>query len=396
MNIQELHIGLDLGLQKVNSNVFEILLREEKDYYLNVTIKEIVRSALLGGENTIFDIATYRDIRNYYETLQYYIRQVELNLNSNSGERFKSGNFPTNIPMGTITTGVLYKDIPYKVLVPDGIDLSVAGGSAAPSAGYTFVCSPANLTGGNSIVTGETYRIVNPAGQSFSAFGAPNNNPGTVFTATSGGALGAISSIVVERLTVIPPWENDSELTPTSNFGYFNYLSSRSSIRYGQSISSGTLTVGKKYYVYKSGTTDLTDVGGKVVNSVGFIFTCISSDDITWEGGTILYEVLDAVNRIVKFQDVYNFLEHSYGSAKSKPIATLSDNKLQVYHDFKFDIYRIYLDYVKEPVTVSLENNVDTDLPVSMHTFLVDTTVKYIQSAVGGGNNRQPQTQNQQ
>lgn len=397
MNIHEMHIGLDLGLQKLSSNVFNNLLKEEKDHYLNTTTKEIVRAALLDEKNTIFDAVTYMDIRRYYETLQYYIRQVELNVNLNLGYPFIYGNLPANIPMGIIKSGVLYKDIPYKVLSPGAapLDLSNAGGPVAAIAGDVFICNPPNLGSGGVIITGETYRIINSAGVDFSGQGAPSNVPGTVFTATSGITLGAVASIIVEKLTVIPDYQADTELTPTSNFGYFNYLSTRSSVRYGQSISSGTLTIGKKYYVHKPGTTDLTTVGGKLINDVGFIFTCTAATSIDWTGGTVLYEVLDAVNRIVKYQDIYNFLDHSYGSAKSSPLCTIASNRVQVYHNYKFDVYRVYLDYIKEPVTVSKENEVSSDLPVSMHSFLIDTTIKYIQATYNNSNQMQ-QAQQQQ
>lgn len=43
MNVQEMHIGVNLGVQKVNSNAFDNLLEEEIDYYLNKGIREFIR-----------------------------------------------------------------------------------------------------------------------------------------------------------------------------------------------------------------------------------------------------------------------------------------------------------------------------------------------------------------
>ena len=393
MNIQEMHVGLDLALQRINSNVFNKLLREEKDYFLNVTTQELIRAALLNENNTVFNIISYGDIRKYYETLQYYIRSVELNVNESLGQQFVYGDFPVNIPMGKKISGYLYKHIPYKILVSGGTDLTDAGAPVDATEGTVFVCNPDNITLPENIVGGETYRIINTGGHDLSSVGAASGKPGTVFVATADGedATPAPTALVLERLTIKPTWLDGTEITPISNYGYFNYLSSRSAVRYGQAIASGTLTRGKKYYVYKTGSTDLSSVGGFVINSVGAIFTCTAETEITWEDGTILYEVLDSVNRIIKFQDVYNFLEHSYGTTVSSPVATLADNKLYVYHNYKFDINRIYLDYIKEPISVSRENSVDSDLPVSMHPFLVSTTAEYIHRTMGVGQQQMPQ-----
>jgi len=387
MTIKEMHIGLDLILQRINSNVYGRILPEEKDWFLNKVTKDLVRGVLLDEKNTVMSIIAYGDIRGYYETLQYYIRTVELSVNQNKGKKFVYGDFPVNIPMGVIKSGVLYKGIPYKILVTGTTDFTDAGYST----GNSFVCNPDNLIGGDSIVVGETYRIINAAGVDFITFGAKANDPGTVFTATTGGVIattGGVNttntnvSVEVERITFKPTWAGSTEITPTSNFGYFNYVESSAIVRYGQSISSGSLTIGKQYIVYTAGTTDLSSVGGKVINDKGFIFTCTADSTIAWDD-TVLYEVLEAGTRLVKAQDINNFLTHSFGTTVSSPVATINDNKVNVYHDFHFDISRVYLTYVKEPVSVSMENNIDSDLPVSLHSMLVDATAEFINQAKG-------------
>ena len=39
MTIREMHIGIELGLQELNSNLYNTLQSEEKDYLLNRTIE---------------------------------------------------------------------------------------------------------------------------------------------------------------------------------------------------------------------------------------------------------------------------------------------------------------------------------------------------------------------
>ena len=43
MDVQEMHIGVNLGVQKVDSNAFDNLLEEEIDYYLNKAQREYIR-----------------------------------------------------------------------------------------------------------------------------------------------------------------------------------------------------------------------------------------------------------------------------------------------------------------------------------------------------------------
>ena len=385
MDIKTMHIGLDLVGQSINSNVFGRMLPEEKDWYLNKTIRELVRGILLDEKNTVISLISYGDIRYYYEVLQYYIRKVELSVNKNTGYNHVYGDFPTNIPMGVIKSGLLYKGIPYKILVQGGTLLTRAGYTS----GNSFVCNPVNLDGDGTMIIGETYRIINAASVDFTTKGAKSNEPGTIFVCSTGGVIDANNeSVELEVLTVSLTWDGNTELTPTSNFGYFNYVSSDSYVRYGQSISSGKLIPGRKYIVHIPGTTDFTSVGGKAENDSGFIFTCNADATLTWNG-SVLYEVIEVTNRIVKMQDVNNFLEHSFGTTVSSPISSISENKINVYHNFKFDIYRVYLTYIKEPVAVSRENNIDSDLPVSLHDLVIDLTARYINAVKGGSN--QPQ-----
>jgi hypothetical protein len=301
MTIQEMHIGLDLILQRLNSNVFNKLQKEEKDWFLNVTTQELVRAVLLEENNTVFNIVAYTDIRRYYEALQYYIRSAELSVNINSGERFSYGDFPINIPMGIITSGVLYKGITYKFkTLGTGGSFALAFPGITLAANTDYLCNPINMLAATTLVIGETYKIVNigSGGTSLITSGASSDVPGTVFVATAATLL-AGTSLSLERLTVLPTWGTPAaEITPVSNYGYYNYLSSRSAVRYGQSIGSGSLILGKKYIVFVKGTLDLSTYGGKASSDVGYIFTCTTAGTPTWGStGTVLYEVVEPQNR---------------------------------------------------------------------------------------------------
>lgn len=378
-----MHIGIDIGIQRLNSNVFGKLLPEQKDYFINTVTQEFVKLALTDEKNTVYDIVTYADIREYYERLQTYIRSIQLNIVEELGYGYVYGQLPQSITIGTITTGVLYHGVSYKIIDKGTIDLSTFGFLGTPVDGDIFECSITEQTGVSITITkGEKYRIVNAhdgvTTGLFVPVGAPDNIPGTEFTATSSATVTGGVSTVIQNLSKEPTW-NSATLIPVSDVGYYMNIKTRSSIAKGNIISSGEITKGKKYIVKVIGTTaDLVDFGGVITPDVGYVFVCSVTGTPTWAGGTHLYEIDDNGNRLVKMQDVDDFLENGFGSTKSSPISVFANNRLRVYHDNKFKIERIFLDYIRKPITVDINASIDSDLPESTQPFLVDLVVKKV------------------
>ena len=392
MTIQEMHIGIDLGIQRLNSNVFGKLLPEAKDYFINTVTQEFVKLALTDEKNTVYDIVTYADIREYYERLQTYIVSVELGLIESLGDGYVYGDLPNSITIGQLTSGVLYQGVTYKVITPGTINLSTFGGNTVSSAGDIFTCDIDAMVGASAVlIAGEKYRIVNAHDGDFTinTVGASSNTPGTVFTSATGATITGDTDTTLQNLTKSPVWLG-AILVPVSDIGYYMNIKSRSSIAKGNVISTGDLTVGKKYIVSTAGSTDLSTAGGVANPDVGYIFTCNADVTLSWSDGTLLYEVVENGNRLVKVQDVDDFLENSFGSTPTSPISIFAGNKLRVYHDNKFSIKRIHLDYIRKPITVSFNNEIDSDLPESTQPFLVDLVVKKI-SALSGNPTYQAQ-----
>ena len=385
MTIKEMHIGIDLGVQRLNSNVFGKLLPEEKDYFINITTQEFVKLALTNERNTLFTPQTYADIRKYYEVLQSYILTRQLGLVEELGSGYVYGKLPSGITISALVSGLLYHGVSYKVIVAGGTDLSNYGYLASPVEGDTFECNITTQTGGNiTLVTGESYRIVNAANGDFTSYGAANNNPGTEFTATSSTSVTGTASTVVQNLSKTPSWDSTTKLIPISDVGYYMNIATRSSIAYGNPITSGALTKGKKYIVKVKGTTsDLDTYGGVAAPDVNYIFTCSTTGTPTWAGGTELYEIKDVGNRLIKAQDVDDFLANSFGSTINSPISIFANNRLRVYTDNKFNVERLFLDYIRKPISVSLSDSIDSDLPESAQPFLISLVIEKIAALSG-------------
>jgi len=382
-----MHIGIDLNLQALNSNVFGKLQHEEKDYWLNDTTEELVKAVLLDEKNTVFNLLTYADIRRYFEVLQVYIRNLQLGITEASGQGYAYGILPSDITTGLITSGVLYHGIKYKVVIAGTTDLSAFGYKVTPIVNETFECDITTGTGATiPIVSGEKYRIINAHGATLAAtYGAPNDLPGTEFIATASGAGGGGVSTVIQNLTDAPTWVGTT-LMPVYNQGFYLPIDATSDVTKGNPITSGSLTIGERYIVSIAGTTNLSGIGGVATPDVGYIFTCSSASAPMWQGGTILYLINNVGNRLIKMQDVKLVLANSFGSMKTSPISVYANDRLRVYHDNKFSIERLYIDYIIKPITVDWNSNTNSDLPTSLHGRLVKLTAERIAATTSNPN----------
>lgn len=388
MTIAEMHINLDIGLNRANSNLYGNLLDEEKDAILNRTIRQLVLAVLNNEKNTVYNLLSYEDIRKYYSVLQSLIKTKELGLVIDSSKNYVLGELPFSVPVSSVITGddLIYKDIKYKFLAVHGTYggfLSNYGAMSSPAVGDEFTCSIDNEGGSSiSIVKGERYSILNKG--DVSSFSAGEN--GIWYRSTwkaieSTTATGWSENPTLEHLSDNPSWDDTTKIIPVNSNGYFAYISSKSLVDSGNEINSGTLTEGKKYRVVTKGSTDLSGVGGYTVTAKDTIFTCTSNSAISWDGTTQVIEQKEVSNRLVKQQDVDNFLQHSFGTAKSSPICTIADNGVRVYYTDDYSVNGIILEYIRKPNTVSKEDSVDCDLDESVHDVIVDLAVAYASGA---------------
>jgi hypothetical protein len=377
MNIQAMHSGIDVNLQELNSAIFNKLQHEEKDYILNDVIENLLRAAINKAENTIHNLVTYQDIREYYTVLQPFLKTLQLEHYDVFGELYTVGVLPADLNIVAFTSGVLYKGVKYKVRVAGATNLSTFGGTVVPVAGDVFECSLSNLSGNPpTTVAGNIYRILDPGDLNFMAVGALANTPGTVFTATGAVAAGTMSA-TIEQLASKPTWDGTTKLIPVYNKGYNNILSVNVYVDCGEVIASGTLEKNKRYRVVTSGTTNFKTVGGyEAISAENTIFTCTSNGAITWLNGTEVIEVKSFNARLVKMHDVGNFLSHSFGSVRTSPIAIIADGYIRVYHNNQFTIHQIYIDYVRKPLEVNYNEEVDCDMHSSLHSFIVSLAAR--------------------
>lgn len=64
MTVSEMHTGVDLGVQKVNSNAFDSLIPEEVNYYLNKAQREYIRRQNVYLKKSLNDLSRPDKIRS--------------------------------------------------------------------------------------------------------------------------------------------------------------------------------------------------------------------------------------------------------------------------------------------------------------------------------------------
>jgi len=387
MNIANMHIGIDVELREINSTLFDKIQHEEKDYVLNRVIEELLLAVINEEENTVFNAISYEDIRKFYSVLQTHIRTEEVGKSQTAGEKYVEADLPSDITIESIKSGLLYKGVKYKCITPGATNLTAFGGGNPSAVNSEFTCTISNLTGTSiNFIEGEKYRILNPGqGSTFAAVGAPDANPGTVFTATvTSSVTGLTKAATFEHLSDTPSWDGITTLVPRYNPGYFNILNFYVNVDYGAYISSGTLTPNKKYRVVTAGLTDFSGVGGyNAWLAEDVVFTCNSSNSISWDSDTQLVETKDVPCRIVRANDIHTTLDHKFGTTITSPIAIIANDKLRIYHDNKFDINRIYIDYIRKPVEVNYTDSIDCDLHSSVHGLVVSLAARKLAASMG-------------
>ncbi len=392
MTIQEMHIGIDLLLQRVNSNINTNFLHEEKDYYINITIHDFINAVFNNEKNTTLDYVSAIDIKRYYNILQSYIRNSDLQLNDVNW--YYEAKLPNGNSMNNVTIGVLVDGVRYRITTAGTTDLSTFGYYGVSNVvGDEFECSINEmvLVTGDIIAVGR-YKILNAGGFDFTTqtgSNAKSNDVGTVFDVSTDVTLTLTTETpVLKPLTSTPIWAGTTTLKPLTNVKCYLPLSTSSLILTGDAIITGSLVSRTMYIVDNPGATpiDLSNIGGVTIPSVGYIFTCTSNVSPIWTAGSMIHKVTYVDNRVVIFEEANNFLNNKFGSIRTSPIYTYIQNTVRVYHMNKFKIHNLKLAYILEPVSVDWNNNIDSDLPEYLHSFIMDLVVKRISSTINDPN----------
>lgn len=386
MTWRDMHVGIDVGLRLIQSNLYNKLLNEEKDFILNRIITNMILDEV-GAQKPPIENMTYDDIRKWYVVTNPLIRDL-------SFKEFITGNgyIEIALPKNTtapISSGNLIAGRSYKIVTPGATVLSSFGISTnLPNKVFTY--NPANVefevespNYALTILEGYKYEILVADGISFTPYGAASNDVGTIFTATEDHTFSSATdkNTVLRVISGLPEWDGVTTVLPINSEDVLHLISSTSRIATNCILNSGTLTKGNYYKVINAGTISNLTLFGSTFNTVekGYIFLCTTTGVPNWATSNVqLAEYRTSINRLVIASDVDNFLNHSYGTVISSPICIMINNNLRVYHNNKFEIEEVIVRYLRPPAKIDSNANIDCDLDLLVQDIIVDKAVSYI------------------
>jgi len=333
MNVQEMHIDVNLVTQKIASNINRKFDPAEIDWLLNREVERFIKDRIkkdqdsLGFEATEVDLDAIRTLVVNDQVLS--VRKQAI------ADRTVFGWLPGD----------------YSYLVDD----------------FSIVLQSCNKN--------EYYRGINFT-----------TNPEYIYsfqlkpsTASFPGPFYANMSITLNDTLIIEQVDGPGTATPDELFTYKSYIMNRL-----WSLPGGNITWFWERYgsFYKQGcilavtttqqVTNNIEIDGVSTDAIETIQNYLSAPLIV----PAKIEDRDPVpNRLIKGSARSNVLKSTFARTRpSTPVSSVDGNLLRVYHDTKFIVNNLIISYIRKPAKISLALSVDCDLPEEFHSQIVDRT----------------------
>lgn len=325
MNINDMHIAIDLELNKINSNLYDIFLPQEKDYFLNRAQERFVKQRYTAISNPK---------QRGFEMSQKRIDDLRTLLVPN------------------------YYDKVYQLASSD-FDFSTKGRFYFPD-DYLFLTSNRS-----KVYTNDCGSITqNTAVQQFNVALVSIPDTNTTYTGLS---------IIVDGNNVF-----NSSLYPEIS----SYTNEDKSLLIDLILNNLSLNNWKFYSSFKDLTADVIGVkttsGGIVVDlnetSVGYDTAVKSYTYFTASGGNDLV----VPNRFIQQDDVYIVQQDPFNktSVNDGPLCIIHNNSIDVFFEpNKFIVKEIAISYIRKPKLMSLSNNQSCELAEHTHAEILRDAV---------------------
>lgn len=332
--VSEMHINIDLELNKINSNLYDIILPEEKDYFLNKAQERFVKDRYGAQSNSKgkgFEMSQKRidDLRNllvpnYYDKcyfvasndfdfdtkLRFYLPNDYWFLTSNRSKVYGSD-------CGTIVTTSNVLTNNYSL-----ISFNFPSGTTA---GFTIQTNPTFPTPPTTILTGITVPI---------------------------------EDIELFKIDLVTRWNSLYATT----YGWTFYIDTYKNLSFPGKVIAVSNPVG----------TALRYVIGETVTNFSLETTDIFNY-YTATGGT------EAVvtNKFIQQDDIYSLALDPFNSTvKYAPLTIIHDNNIDVFIDKNiFIVKEIAISYIRRPKLISLLLNQSCELAEHTHAEIIRDAV---------------------
>jgi len=361
MTIGEMHIDLALKLRKIGLEVYDQYEPEEVDWILNEHQYRFVRYCANPKSN---------ERQEGFQFTQYRLDSLEELLTK------------TNLPVFYRDARSVYADLPldYLELVND----------------RTWVC-PCDTPS----VTGTSAIVYNYALGSFLSRFVPEEEGdeptligfNLIANVTIDGSPTIITLFTADDYFINPITEADVSMFITTALQVANSVGAPYNIQvYYENY--GTLQYPGQFIIVDTSTEDPT-LAGATTQSDGF------RDDITLAvpinrtgyAYTNCSQMVERDNRLTKTEDIYRILQDSFGRTDvDSPVSAMERGTLIVYHDDRFGVSSISIEYIRNPRLMSYANSISCELGSRAGTKydicrqIVDSAVSSIAARIAADN----------
>lgn len=331
MTVKDLHIAIDLELNKVNSNLYDIILPQEKDYFLNRAQERFIKQRYTAISNTKqrgFEMSQKRidDLRNllipnYYDKV-YQLPSTDFDVDTKA--RFY---FPDDYLFLTSNRSkVYYNDC-----------TSITQSTSTESFNVSLVNIPdTTTTYGLLVVSVDGAPIINK-----------DNHP-ILLTYTNEDKSYLIDYLIEQlNLTNLPNWQ------------FYSSFKNLSSEIVGVKTTTGNISIslGEETVTYNTS-----------IESYNY-FTATGGKDLV------------VANRFIQQDDVYIVQQDPFNktSVIDGPLCIIHNNSIDVFFDpNNFIVKEIAISYIRKPKLINLEQNQTCELAEHTHAEIVRDAVNLL------------------
>lgn len=319
-------IGVDLILQKVNSNAVSSFEDEEKLWFLNEEQIAYIKQTINPKSNP--KGLGLQDGQKRYDDLENLITSASLDVYARDNDSVYAF-LPANY-MHLISDSSKVKDLCGATYAPSTVSsVFYSAKYQLPTNSYDLFKTLLVKINGNTVVDVSAYY----------PDGIPSNT-----------SKFELLNIILELFNSVSGFEAKYEkYKDISNPGGI-VIVSNSSFTLSNVYKSGVSTTTTQ--VFTIDTNTLT----KIQNSLG---------------------IIESPNRLCKTEDIKTLLKSNFSTTfVDSPISSLQQFKLNAYHKKNFIISQLNIDYIRKPKKISLILNQDCELNENVHQEIVNNTAK--------------------
>ena len=354
MNVQEMHLAVQQGVDKINSLQADMLLREEIDLELNKSQIRFINTKYTGNN---LHRTGFEESQKRIDDLRTIVREFEAPVTFK--EQLRNNIF---VDTFTLPSDYMYlinqqsriwidncESMNWNIIYPDPIDYFTISLS-------DFVCDK-NTQIADSIVM---YEDASDLTQGQAVLWSNTNN--LIYPQDVGQLIQDITGNAQPGFTVY--WEQFAALNHPGEFIVVVDTAIHDWFQWDNSVGTVTTLVA----LDSTGTT----LESVVAKNSGIAFN-EKRDPVAFT------ERLTVSNTFIQQDDIFTMLRDPFNTTKyTDPLTTIRGNEIDIYTSDIFIIDTVKITYIRNPRNISLTLGVDCELPIHAHQEIVDMTVSSI------------------